>query len=129
MFAISYCQMSSFYPALNLDKIVIFRSSQQKEEEIYRLEIFSQGHVPYFDHVTFRQWKYAAATVLNREKSTSLAELFAIELKFTTDTLIKWFNDIFKPEFREVSEIQKQLFTKGNSIDWLTTKCSICDLK
>ena len=32
------------------------------------------------------------------------------------DTLIKWFNDVFKSKFLELNEIQKQIFTKKNSL-------------
>ena len=47
MFVISYCQIYTFHPDLNLDKIVIFRSFQQNVEEIYSLHHFSQDHVRY----------------------------------------------------------------------------------
>ena len=44
MFVVSYCQIYSFCPALNLDKIVIFWSFQQTAEEIYNLSHFKQEH-------------------------------------------------------------------------------------
>ena len=87
MFVVSYCQIYSFHPSLNLEKIVIFRSFQQNAEEIYDLSHFRQGQVAFFDRTGFHQLKDAASAVLAREKSTSLAELFPIELKFTMDTL------------------------------------------
>ena len=37
MYVISYSQIYSFHPALNLEKIVIYRSFQQTLEEIYDL--------------------------------------------------------------------------------------------
>ena len=40
-----------------------------------------------------------------RQKSTYLSELFSVELKFLIDTLIKWFNDVFKSKFVELNEI------------------------
>ena len=64
--------------------------------------------------VTFNQLKDAATNVLVCQKSTSLSELFSVELKFTIDTLDKWFNDVFKSKFVELYEIQKQIFAKGN---------------
>ena len=33
MFVVSYCQIYSFHPSLNLDKIVIYRSFQQTADE------------------------------------------------------------------------------------------------
>ena len=51
--------------------------------------------------------KDAATKVLFRQKSTSLSELFSIELKFTMDILVKWFGYTFKPNSLELGEIQK----------------------
>ena len=79
MFVISYCQVYTFYPSLNLDKIVISRSFQQKAEEIFDLSHFKRKHVPYFDTITFQQLNDATTAVLVREKSTSLTELFSVE--------------------------------------------------
>ena len=87
MFVVSCCQIYSFHPSLNLGKIVIFWSFQQNAEEIYNLSHFRQEQVAFFDRTAFHQLKDAASAVLAREKSTSLAELFPIELKFTIDTL------------------------------------------
>ena len=98
----SYCQIFSFNSALNLDKIVIYRSFQQTPQEIYNLNHLRPEHVPFFDEVTLRQLKDAASAVLSREKFTSLAELFSVELKFSIDALKAWFNRIIKPEFFEL---------------------------
>ena len=114
MFVISYCQIYVFHPDLKLSKIVIFRSFQQNAEEIYSLNHFSQEHVRFFDAVTFIQMKDAATNVLIKQKSTSLSELFSIELKFTIDTLTKWFNCTFKSKLLELNDIQKQIFVKEN---------------
>ena len=40
MFVISYYQIYAFHPSLNLNKIVIFRSFQQKADETYNLDHF-----------------------------------------------------------------------------------------
>ena len=94
MFVVSYCQIH-----YNLDKIVIFRSFQQSAEEMYDLSNFKQEHVAFFNKTTFFQLKDVASAVLAREKSTSLAELFWLELKLTTDTLNDWFSNVIKPSF------------------------------
>ena len=99
MYVISYCQIYSFHPSLGLDKIVIFRSFQQTFEQIYDLSHFKNGHDAFFDKTTFYQLKDAASAVLVQEKSTSVAELFSVELKFTIDTLKAWFGKIIKPKF------------------------------
>ena len=107
MFVVSYCQIYSFHPSLNLDKIVIFRTFQQTAEEIYNLSHFKQDHIPLFNKTTFCQLKDAASAVLAREKSTSLAGLFYVELKFTIDTLNDWFSRIIKPKLFELDDVKK----------------------
>ena len=64
--------------------------------------------------------------MLAREKSTSLAELFSVELKFTVDTLNDWFSNTIKPKFLEPNYIKKQIFTKENPIVSSKTIRSIC---
>ena len=105
IFVVSYCQMYSFHPSLNLEKIVIFRSFQQSAEELYNLNHFRHEHTAYFDKITFYQLKDATDAVLAREKSTSLSELFSVELKFTIDTLNAWFSDTIKSKFLGLNDI------------------------
>ena len=114
MFVISYYQIYAFHPSLNLNKIVIFRSFQQKADETYNLDHFWEEHISHFDGVTFHQLKDAATTVLLREKSMSLSELISVELKFTIDTLNKWFKSVFKSKCLELNEIQKEIFVREN---------------
>ena len=126
MFVVSYSEIYLFHPSLNLDKIVIFRSFQQTAEEIYDLSHFRQEHIPFFNKTTFYQLKDASFAVLVREKSTSLAELFSVELKFTVNTLNDWFSRIIKPKFFELDDIKKQIYLKENPIDQSKTICSVC---
>ena len=126
MFVMRYCQIYSFHPRLNLEKIVIFRSFQQSAKEIYDLSHFRQERVAFFDRMTFYHLKDAASAVLAREKSTSLAELFSVELKFTIDTLNDWFSNTIKLKFLNVNYIKKQLFIKENPTVPSKTIFSIC---
>ena len=64
--------------------------------------------------------------MLAREKCTSLAELFSIELKFTIDTLNDWFNSTIKPKFFEIDSLIKMDWRQKNSVTY-QTKCTICD--
>ena len=125
IYVVSYCQIYSFHPSLNLDKVVIFRSFQVTAEEIYNLSHFKHEHIPFFNKITFSRLEDAAVAVLVREKSTALAQLFSVELKFTVDTLNDWFSSILKPKFLEVDTIKKQSYKKENPIDKQKTICSI----
>ena len=73
---------------------------------MYDLNYFRQEHVEFFDR-TFFQLKDAASAVLAHEKSTSLAELFSIELKFTIDTLNAWFSNTIKSKLFYLNDIKK----------------------
>ena len=126
MFVVSYCQIYSLHSSLNLNMIVIFRSFQQTAEEIYDLSQFKQEHVPFFNKTTFYQLKDGTSAVLAREKSTSLAEIFSVELKFTVDTLNEWFSRIIKTKFFELDDIKTQINLKENPVDQSKTICSIC---
>lgn len=68
----------------------------------------------FFDKVTFNQLKDGVTTVLACKKSTSLSQLFSIELKFTIDTLTSLFKHTIKPKFVELEEIMKQIFVREN---------------
>ena len=116
MYVMSYCQIYSFHPSLELDKTVIFRSFQQTPEQIYDLSHFKNEHTAFFDKTTFYQLKDAASAVLVREKSTLLTGLFSVELKFTIDTLNAWFGKIIKPKFFEIDYDKKQDFRKKNPV-------------
>ena len=110
MYVMSYCQIYSFHLSLGLDKVVVFGSFQQTPEQIYDLSHFKNEHAAFFDKTTFYQLKDTASVVLSREKLTSLAELFSIELKFTIDTLKAWFGKIIKPKFFEIEYTKKKDF-------------------
>ena len=60
---------------------------------------------PFFDPVTYDQMEDTATNFLVCQKSTLLSELFSVELQFTTDTLVKWFNCTFKSKFLVLGEI------------------------
>ena len=115
MYVVSYCQIYAFHPALNLDKIVIYRSFQQTPEGIYDLSHFKSERAPFFDNITLKQLKDAASAVLSRQKCTSFADPFTTELKFTIDTLRDWFNRIIKPKFFKLDCFKKTAWRKKSS--------------
>ena len=102
MYVVGYCMEVSFNKSLNFDKMVIYRSYQKTADEVDDISHFRQEHVPLFDQVTLRQLKDGASAVAFKEKCTSLAEMFYIELKFTIDALTLWFNRIIKPRLFEL---------------------------
>ena len=126
LFVISYCMVFTVNKTLNFDKIVIFRSFQQRINELDDISYFKNEHVPFFDGALLGQLKDAASDVANRKKCTSLAEMFSIELKFIIDTLKGWFDKLIKPKFFELDFDKKQYWKKHNPLTD-STACSICD--
>ena len=115
-YVISYCQVYALHLKLKLPKIVVFRSLQQNYDEIASLGHLSQEHIPYFDQLSMSQMKDAAMRVLCKENIVALAELFASQLQFTIDTLVKLFNSTIKTKFLELDNFQKQAFMEKKSI-------------
>ena len=108
MYVMSYCLIFIFDKSLKMHKIVIYRSFQQMSWQLYNPSHFRQEHVPFYDRTTLRQLKDAASAILSREKCTSLAEVFSIELKFTIDILKSWNTRIMKREFFELDSYDKK---------------------
>ena len=76
--------------------------------------------------MTYSQLKDATTAILARGKSTSLSELFSIELKFTIDMLNKWFSKLIKQKFFELTDTKKQDFIKENPLFPSETTYCIC---
>ena len=76
----------------------MFRSYDQTQDELQSLTHFQILDYNFFNDkdnfnkVTLKQLQNSSFSVYNREKSTSLAEIFSIELKFTVDCLKFWFS-------------------------------------
>ena len=64
--------------------------------------------------------------MLGREKSTYLAGLFSVELKFTIETLNAWFSNTIKSKSLDINNVKKQIFIKKNPILPSKTICYNC---
>ena len=111
MFVISYCIIVAFHPEINLPRIVIYRSFDQTKNELQSLvhfEILENGFFQkrYHDLVTLKQLHAAANSVSQKENNNILAEMFDIELKFTVDCVMRWFNKNIKSLELDVEQIR-----------------------
>ena len=119
----------AFHPNLDIERIVIFHSFQQKQDRLFVLSHFKNQMLQFVDPITLNQLKDTCLKVCNKENSFALSEMFSIELKFTIGLLIKWFYQTCKSRFLETDALIKQKYQKNNLIDWTETKCCICDFK
>ena len=89
---VSYCMITEFHPSIKLPRISIFRSFDQNKNDLESISHFQvieyeffNTEKEYFNRTTLKQLQQAAYSVSQKEKNTSLAEMFNIELKFTVD--------------------------------------------
>ena len=127
MFVVSYCIIVAFHPDLNLPRLFIYRSYDQTINQLTSLVHFDIVQQNFFEDKeifnskTLLQLKDAAISVVNREKTTGLAEMFNIELKFAADCLKFWFN-----KNKKVLEISPE--EKKNLFDTAPKNyCCLCD--
>ena len=99
MYVVSYCIVAAFHPELKNPRLYIYRSYDQAINQLTSMvhfEIVQQNFFEgkeIFNSKTFAQLKDAASSVINKEHTAALAEMFSNELKFTADCLKFWFNE------------------------------------
>ena len=91
---------------------MVFQSFQQSPKELSSLNHFTNDQIQFADRTRYDQLKDAFRSVFECERSTSMAELFSVELKFSIDLLKKWFENRIKPNFLELDYIKKQTYRK-----------------
>ena len=100
MYVVSYCIIVAFHPDLKIPRLIIFRSYDQNQlTSLSHFETLENNFFKdqkNFDWTTLKQLEDAVFSVFNREKNTALAEMFGVELKFTTDCLKKGFQESTK---------------------------------
>ena len=120
----------AFHPSNKLPRISIFRSFDQNENDLqvkmtFKMTFkwkwpshfqvieydFFNSEKEYFNRTTLKQLQQAAYSVSQKEKNTSLAEMFNIELKFTVDYQ-KFFS--FNLKSHELDLDGKRIFRENN---------------
>ena len=126
MYLVSYCIIVAFHPELDIPKLYIYRSYDQTYNQLTSLVHFEIVQNNFFEDKqnfnlkTLEQLNVAAFAVLNREKNTALAEMFSIELKFTTDYLKFWFN-----KSKKILEMNNEILNFIESTP--KNDCCLCD--
>ena len=73
---ISYCIVFAFDPKVNIDRITVYRSFQQKLEERFDLSHLKKQMIQHIDQVTLNQLKDAGLKVHEKKSSFALSEVF-----------------------------------------------------
>ena len=70
MYVTSCCIILAFHPKIKIDRIVVYRSFQQTEDELFRLSHLKEKVLQYANPATLNQLKDAA---INVHKKSSFA--------------------------------------------------------
>ena len=130
MYVVSCCMVVAFHPDLKIPRLVIFQSYDQDQNALTSLSHFLAlefnffGDPENFNKTTLTQLETAAFLVQKREKNTALAEMFSIELKFTTDCLKNWFAK--KHKILDLEIDLKTEFIQNNPLK-KDDLCCLCD--
>ena len=92
MFAVSYVISFTFHPELEIDKVIIERSSGHSEYTVTSLNYLTVDQLNFKNNKTFLQLRGCALNIARKQRKLAIAQMFATELKFAGDCLLKWFN-------------------------------------
>ena len=126
MFVVSYVMIVAFHPALQLDRVIIYRSFAHTLDQLSNIGYLTREQVGFIDNYLVHMLKDCANEVPMRRCKNSLGQMFSVESALVKKTLLKWFNAKFKRTFTEIKPITKLRFESENKIDWQKDKCGIC---
>ena len=122
MLLVSYVMIVAFHPALQLDRIIVYRSFAHSLEELTTLEYLTREQITFIEPHLISMLKDMAFEVAKRKCKNSLGQMFSIESALVKKTLFKWFNTKFKQQFDKINPFKKLRYESQNLINWQTTK-------
>ena len=122
MLLVSYVMIVAFHQALQLDRIIVYRSFAHPLEELTTLEYLTREQITFIEPHLISMLKDMAFEVAKRKCKNSLGQMFSIESALVKKTLFKWFNTKFKQQFDKINPFKKLRYESQNLINWQTTK-------
>ena len=80
-YVIRYCLMFAFHPKLDIERIVIYRSFQQNEEQLFDLSHLKPKMLQFLDSVTLNQIKDIGLKVYEKKSSLLFHKCALLNLK------------------------------------------------
>ena len=96
-------------------------------EQLNDVSYLSNEMLKFFDPITAKQLRDCVRAVFDKKERYSLIEMFSCELKFVIDNCKKRINEKFTRRYLELDLFRKQRFKRDSPIQWVETKCSICN--
>ena len=125
MFVVSYVMIVAFHPALQLDRIIVYRSLAHTLDQLSNIDSLTREQIGFIDSYLIHMLKDCANEVSRRQCKNSLGQMFSVESALVKKTLLKWFNAKFKRTFIVIDPITKMRFEAANKIDWQKERCVI----
>ena len=126
MSVVSHVMIVAFHPALNLERVIIYRSFAHMLDQLSNIDYLSREQISFIDNYLIHMLKDCARDVAKRQCKNSLGQMFSVESALVKKTLLKWFNAKFKRTFSCIKPITKLRFESENKINWQTDKCVLC---
>ena len=117
MFVVSYVMIVAFHPALQLDRVIVYRSFAHTLDQLSNIEYLTQEKIAFIDNYLIHMLKDCANEVSKRRCKNSLGQMFSVESALVKKTLLKWFNAKCKRAFSVIDPITKIRFEAENKID------------
>ena len=126
MFAVSYAIVFAWHPKLNLERQMVVRRYNHSLSELGDMSYLTNEQLAMRNQKTAEQLRDAVIKVHFKKNKNAIAEMLNIELKFTCDILMKWFNYKTKSSRLSVPNILATEYNRHHPIT-AESKCCICN--
>lgn len=92
MFAVSYVVIFAFHPELKLERLITQQSYRHLLDKLLTVDYLTGNQINFTNFKKILQLRDAVVAVADRRDKLAISTIFNIELKFASDTLLKWFN-------------------------------------
>ena len=106
---------------LNLNRVLTQRSFGHSLLNLATVDYLTKDQLKFVDNSLINQLKDCAINVSERRCKN------AVELKFASNCLLKWFNRKFKIQNMKIDDKEKVTYEAFNPIDWGKKNCVICN--
>ena len=117
MFVVSYTLIFDFHPKLNLNRVIVQRSFDNSLSKLATVDYLTEDQLKFVDKDLTNQLKDCAINVSERRCENVVAQIFAVELKFASNCLLKRFNRKLKIQNMEIDHKEKTTYEASNPLD------------
>ena len=126
MSAVSYVIIFAFHPELQIDRVIIECSFGHSQARLLSLNYLTTEQMKFKNVTRLKQIRDCALSVAAIRNKLAISEMFATEIKFASECLMRWFNSKFKNENMELSNNVKRKYEIEHPINWQPDRCCIC---